>query len=211
MSNRRMVFLSAAMIPFATVSAFAAWRSPSDSTNGNQPSRLARRDAKSFFGKYRGTVANNIDPQQLGRITAVVSSVLGTTPSTWALPCCQGAGPNTGVLAIPQLGANVWVEFEEGDPDKPIWSGGFWSKASDLPSPSSGSGFPIQPIVMETPGQHSVTISDVPGSAGGIVIKSPTGASIVVNDTGIYVQNGKGAEITLIGPAVTINNKKVFL
>ena len=38
------------------------------------------------------------------------------------------------------------------------------------------------------------------------MLKSTTGAMLIVNDTGIYIQNGKGAMITLIGPAVTINN-----
>jgi len=37
------------------------------------------------------------------------------------------------------------------------------------------------------------------------MLKSTTGATIIVNDTGIYIQNGKGAMITLIGPATTIN------
>jgi len=54
--------------------------------------------------------------------------------------------------------------------------------------------------------QNGLTVSDLPGPTGGIVLKSPTGAMIVVNDTGIYIQNGKGAAITLIGPTVTINN-----
>jgi hypothetical protein len=29
---------------------------------------------------------------------------------------------------------------------------------------------------------------------------------VVVNDSGIYIQNGKGASITMIGPTVTVNN-----
>jgi hypothetical protein len=38
------------------------------------------------------------------------------------------------------------------------------------------------------------------------MLKRTTGAMLIVNDTGIYIQNGKGAMITLIGPAVAINN-----
>ena len=51
-------------------------------------------------------------------------------------------------------------------------------------------------------------VSDMPPTpvTGGIVLKSATGAMIVVNDSGIYIQNGKGASIMMVGPNVTINN-----
>ena len=42
--------------------------------------------------------------------------------------------------------------------------------------------------------------------SGGLVLKSSGGATITVNDTGIYIQNGKGASIVMAGPTVTINN-----
>ena len=64
----------------------------------------------------------------------------------------------------------------------------------------------IQAITFQTPLQNGLTISDVPGPTGGIMLKSATGATLIVNDTGIYIQNGKGAMVTLVGPAVTINN-----
>jgi hypothetical protein len=41
---------------------------------------------------------------------------------------------------------------------------------------------------------------------GGVILKSTTGASIVVNDAGIFISNGKGATIMMVGPTVTINN-----
>ena len=60
-------------------------------------------------------------------------------------------------------------------------------------------------ITIQTPLQNGIQVSDVPGPTGGIVLKSTTGAMIIVNDTGIYIQNGKGASIFLVGPSVTIN------
>ena len=56
-----------------------------------------------------------------------------------------------------------------------------------------------------TPAGEHVAISDLPGPTGGIMLKSSTGATLIVNDTGIYIQNGMGASITLVGPTVTIN------
>jgi uncharacterized protein involved in type VI secretion and phage assembly len=113
-----------------------------------------------------------------------------------------------GVYLVPPPGAGVWVEFEQGDPERPIWSGCRWGGASDVP-PLARLGNPADPnIVIQSLLQHSVMISDMPPTpaTGGIILKSTTGAMIVVNDSGIYISNGKGATITMIGPTVTINN-----
>jgi uncharacterized protein involved in type VI secretion and phage assembly len=162
-----------------------------------------------FLGKYRGVVFNNLDPERRGRLLLTVPDVLNVTPSTWAEPCVPLAGPTgppMGVYMVPPIGAGVWVEFEHGDVDYPIWVGCRWGDASDVP-PLAHAGLPVSPnIVFQTSGQNSLVISDLPGPTGGIMLKSPTGASIIVNDTGIYIQNGKGASIVMSGPSVTINN-----
>jgi uncharacterized protein involved in type VI secretion and phage assembly len=165
--------------------------------------------AQNFLGKYRGTVLNNVDPETRGRLMLSIPDVLGVVPSTWAEPCTPLAGPTgppMGVYMVPPIGAGVWVEFEHGDPNYPIWVGCRWGGPSDIP-PLAHVGLPVSPnIVMQTVGQNSFVISDLPGPTGGIILKSATGASIIVNDTGIYIQNGKGASIIMAGPTVTINN-----
>jgi hypothetical protein len=163
-----------------------------------------------FYGKYRGTVINNFDPMQQGRIQVMVPDVLTLLPSTWALPCVPFTGQQSGLFVVPQIGASVWVEFEHGDPNYPIWVGGFWGNASEVPALALAPP-PIPPgnnIVIESTLQNMVMISDSAPTpvTGGIVLKSTTGAMIVVNDSGIYISNGKGAMITMIGPTVTINN-----
>lgn len=163
-----------------------------------------------YYGKYRGTVFNNIDPEQRGRIMAMVPDVLGLTPSSWALPCLPMAGKQQGVFMVPQMAAGVWIEFEQGDPDYPIWTGGFWGSAAEVPTLALAPP-PIPPgqnIVMQTTGQNTLVLSDSAPTpvSGGIVLKSTSGASIVVNDSGIYIQNGKGASLIMTGPTVTINN-----
>lgn len=162
-----------------------------------------------FYGKYRGTVLGNVDPEQRGRITASVPDVLGLTPSSWAMPCLPLAGKNEGTYAVPQLGAGVWIEFEQGDPDYPIWTGGFWGSSSEVPSLALAPP-PIPPgqnIVLQTTGQAVLALSDSTPSTtgGGIVLQSPGGSTIVVNDSGIYLRTSAGAEITLVGQTVTIN------
>lgn len=165
--------------------------------------------SQNFLGKYRATVLNNVDPETRGRLMLTIPDVLGVVPSTWAEPCTPLAGPTgppMGVYMVPPIGAGVWVEFEQGDPNYPIWVGCRWGGPSDIP-PLAHAGLPISPnIVMQTAGQNSFVISDLPGPTGGLMLKSATGASIIVNDTGIYIQNGKGASLIMTGPTVTINN-----
>ena len=159
-----------------------------------------------FYGVYRGTVFNNIDPMQIGRIMAVVPDVNGATPTSWAMPCVPLAGKQMGTFMVPQVGAGVWVQYEGGDPDRPVWTGGWWGVAAEVPALALA-GVPGDPnIVLQTTLQNAIVISDLPGPTGGIMLKSTTGATIIVNDTGIYIQNGKGASIIMAGPTVTINN-----
>jgi uncharacterized protein involved in type VI secretion and phage assembly len=163
---------------------------------------------KVFWGKYRGIVVNNIDPLMKGRLLLQVPDVLSLTPSSWAEPCVPLAGPTgppMGVYMVPPIGAGVWVEFEYGDPNKPIWVGCRWGLPSDVPT-LAHVGLPVSPnIVLQTAGQNTLVISDLPGPTGGIMLKSMTGATLIVNDTGIYIQNGKGASLVMTGPTVTIN------
>jgi Type VI secretion system/phage-baseplate injector OB domain len=162
-----------------------------------------------FYGKYRGRVLDNIDPQQIGRVSVQVPDVPGMIPASWALPCVPAAGPQSGCFVVPPIGAQVWVEFEGGDIDFPIWTGGFWGTAAEVPQLAITLA-PVPPgqnIVLQTTGQNAIVLSDsVPTTvSGGIVLKSPSGATIVVNDLGVHISNGKGASISLVGPVVTVN------
>jgi uncharacterized protein involved in type VI secretion and phage assembly len=163
-------------------------------------------DGQKYYGKYRGTVLNNLDPLQIGRLLVQVPDVTGLSLSSWAMPCFPVSGRQMGAYMIPQVGAGVWVEFEQGNADYPIWSGCWYGSVADVPALALA-GIPASPnIVLQTTAQNAVVISDLPGPTGGIMLKSTTGATIIVNDTGIYIQNGKGASLIMTGPTVTINN-----
>jgi hypothetical protein len=165
--------------------------------------------SKKFWGKYRGTVLINVDPMLSGRIMCMVPDVLGPTPSSWCEPCTPLAGPTgppMGVYMVPPIGAGVWVEFENGDPDYPIWVGCRFSTGNVPPLALAGN--PADPnICIQSLLQNMIMVSDMPPSpiTGGIILKSTLGAMIVVNDSGIYISNGKGAIITMIGPAIDFN------
>jgi uncharacterized protein involved in type VI secretion and phage assembly len=158
-----------------------------------------------FLGKYRGTVLINSDPMQMGRIQALVPDVYGVVPSTWAMPCVPMAGPQAGEFVLPPIGASVWIEFEQGNQDYPIWSGCFWGSAAEVPALALAAPPAIQPIVLQTTGQNTLMLSDVPGPTGGILLKSASGALIQINEIGITISNGQGATIVLAGPTVTVN------
>jgi len=159
-----------------------------------------------FYGKYRGTVINNVDPMQMGRLMVQVPDVSNVLPSTWAMPCAPFAGAQSGSVAVPPAGASVWVEFEQGDSDYPIWTGCFWGSSAEVPPLALAAPPGVQAIVIQSVGQSTLMISDVPGPTGGILLKSSSGASIAINDTGITIDNGQGATITLTGPSVTVND-----
>jgi hypothetical protein len=156
-----------------------------------------------YYGKYRGTVVSNVDPEMRGKLFVTIPA-LGLPVPVWAEGCFPVTGTQAGVFSVPEVGAGVWVEFEQGNPDYPIWVGGYYS-AADVPAmaravPPGLSGFTFQ-----TRGQNSITISDTPGPTGGILIKTLTGATISVSDVGIVISNGKGAMISMLGPTVDVN------
>lgn len=158
-----------------------------------------------LYGKYRGLVLNNVDPMQMGRLMVQVPDVGGVMPGTWAMPCVPVAGIQNGMFALPMIGSGVWVEYEQGDIDHPVWVGCFWGSAAEVPALARLTPPVMSAITLQTPLQNGLTISDLPGPSGGIMLKSATGATLIVNDTGIYIQNGKGASLTMLGPTVNIN------
>lgn len=163
---------------------------------------------RELTGKYRGTVVANVDPQRRGRLLLVVPDV-SKTVTTWARPCLPVGGLQNAVFSIPPVGSKVWVEFEKGDPDYPVWVGTFWGDSVEAPTfvqelatkPGLGG------IAIQTPQQNGVLIADGPslaGPNGGILIKAGL-ATITINDNGIFIQNGRGASISLLEDVVSIN------
>jgi uncharacterized protein involved in type VI secretion and phage assembly len=158
-----------------------------------------------YLGKYRGTVVNNIDPMQIGRLQVLVPDVSGVALSSWAMPCLPMAGIQTGFFTIPIPGSGVWVEFEQGDSDYPVWVGCFWGSAAEVPVLALAVPPAVPGFTLQTPLQNGLTISDVPGPTGGILMKTATGAILSISDVGITLTNGKGATISMVGNAVDIN------
>lgn len=157
-----------------------------------------------YHGKYRGKVESNLDPMMLGRLQVSVPAVLGDGRMSWALPCVPFAGRGVGLFLLPPTGANVWVEFEGGDPDYPIWSGCFWGQGEVPAQPAIE-----QMKVFKTTGV-TLTVSELPG-AGGVTLEVtppvvPVPLKIVMSAAGIELSTGQTVKIAMSPVSVSINN-----
>ncbi len=161
-----------------------------------------------YLGKFRGRVIDNNDPLRIGRITVEVPDVLGDEPSTWALPCLPFTGPESGQFVVPPPGAGVWVEFEQGDPSFPVWTGCWYGAAEELPPDARRelqAGSPNKPVVVQTPLANKLVMNDTPGAEQGILLQAQGGAYIRITREAVVISTGAGAEVLLRGNQVTIN------
>lgn len=146
-----------------------------------------------FYGKYRGKVENNLDPMQLGRVQVSCPAVLGAGTLSWAMPCTPYAGNGVGLFLVPPVGANVWVEFEGGEPATPILAGCFWGTGEVPASPAIA-----ETKVLQT---DAVTIeaSDLPGGGGITLAAKPPAVAlpveITVTSDGVEIATGAGSII----------------
>jgi hypothetical protein len=157
-----------------------------------------------FYGKYRGRVENNLDPFGQGRMQVSVPAVLGDARMAWAMPCSPYAGPGVGLFLIPPNSAQVWVEFEGGDPDYPIWAGGFWG-LGEAPSPAPGPQ-QIAAKILKTDAM-TLTLNDLPGAGGVTLEVNPPAvaipAKVEITSAGIAISFAASKiEITATGVAI---------
>jgi uncharacterized protein involved in type VI secretion and phage assembly len=104
---------------------------------GQPATQETRAQSARHYGKYRGTVTSNADPQKIGRLKAKVPEILGTVETGWAVPCAPYAGDKSGHFVVPAAGTGVWIEFEAGEVTRPIWTGCFWNSGK-VPVDESG-------------------------------------------------------------------------
>jgi uncharacterized protein involved in type VI secretion and phage assembly len=151
-----------------------------------------------FYGKFRGVVSDNADPSNLGRIRAKVADVFAEDESGWAMPAVPYAGQNVGLFLIPPTNASVWIEFEHGNPDYPIWTGCFWAENEVPASPASA-----DKKVLKT-AAGTITMDDTQG-ANSITIETTNNLKIKMDQQGIEISNGS-QKIMISSSSVSIND-----
>lgn len=155
-----------------------------------------------YFGKYRAIVTNNKDPEKMGRIKVRCPKVLGEYESGWCTPCVQSAFNDGGFFFIPSVGETVWVEFEEGNPSKPIWVGSWWIP-NRTPMQSSNS---VQDkIMLVSRNQHIIEIDDKNNT---IIVKMKDGTRLKLGK-GIELTAPSGTKTTIYGDVHMNNNLTV--
>lgn len=154
--------------------------------------------AGQFYGKFRGVVSDNNDPSNLGRIRAKVPDVYGDEESGWAMPSVPYAGKSVGLFLIPPTDALVWIEFEHGDPDYPIWSGCFWADGEVPVSPASA-----DKKVLKT-GAGTITLDDTQGSTS-ITIETTNSLKLKMDQQGIEISNGS-QKIMISSSSVSVDD-----
>lgn len=159
--------------------------------------------SRPFLGKFQGVVTDIHDPLMTGRIRAKVPAVFGDKESGWALPCVPFGGGGMGLFGLPKVGSGVWIEFQNGDPDYPVWVGCWFGSAADLPSETLAP--PYKKVILKTEGGHKVILDDTPG-IGGIILETSTGQKVTLNSTGVEIDNGQGGKVQLQGPRVSVNS-----
>jgi uncharacterized protein involved in type VI secretion and phage assembly len=161
---------------------------------------LAETVRNRYFGKYRGTVADADDSEHLGRIVARVPSVYGEEDSPWALPAVPFAGDGHGLLLLPRRGDGVWVEFEGGDPSRPIWTGMWWAR-DELPKPDGSAPAKPEQRVLVSPAGLKLVLDD---DAKKLQLVHPGGAEITLTDSDITLKIGQ-SKIVLSSSGVEVN------
>lgn len=158
--------------------------------------RLVERVEGRYYGKYRGQVTDNSDPDNLGRIKASVPRILGTLDTGWALPAFPyGGASEQGFFAVPDIGAGVWIEFEGGDLSYPIWTG-TWFTSGDVPESA-------QPgkKVLKTKSGHKIVLDD---DGGTLEITDSNGNTVSMDSSTVKVAAGSALKVVIDAPQIQL-------
>jgi len=157
--------------------------------------RLVERVGSSYFGKYRGIVTDVDDPQDMCRIRATVPAVLGDQACGWAMPAMPFAGNGHGMVLLPAVGSGVWIEFEAGRLDNPIWSGA-WFASGQRPQPE---GPKVRVIVSEN--GHQIVLDD---DRDEVIVAHGKGPQITVSASEIVLTVG-ACELRINASEISLN------
>jgi type VI secretion system (T6SS) baseplate-like injector VgrG len=173
---------------------------------------LLEKSETRYYGKYKAFVADNDDPEFRGRLRLTIPDILGEdVTSGWALPCAPyGGSAGQGFFFIPEKKAGVWVEFQAGLLDYPVWTGAFWAKpggSTEVPDPASQQSPPTSKMIRTM--KHTIELADESGKET-ITIKDETnGNTVTLDKNGIVVKDKNGSTITMDSGGVTVKASAV--
>ena len=158
--------------------------------------RLVERVEGRYYGKYRGQVTDNNDPDNLGRVKAKVPRLLFDEETGWALPAFPYGGKSEqGSFFVPDVGAGVWIEFEGGDLSYPIWTGTWFTTGAIPESAQPGK------KVLKTKSGHKLVLDD---DAGTLDITDSNGNSIHMDANLVKISAGSATKIVIDAPQIEL-------
>ncbi len=161
--------------------------------------KVAKEVQKKYYGKYRGFVLDNKDPEKRARLKVKVPSALGETETGWALPCLPFGGlKDIGLFFVPEVDTQVWVEFEEGEISKPLWTGTFWQQKGDPPAEANEGDAPTTRLI-KTPGGHILRFDDEADKEK-FLIHHPGGTEVAIDEKGILTLTDQGGSKVTLDP-----------
>jgi uncharacterized protein involved in type VI secretion and phage assembly len=166
--------------------------------------RSARERHQHLGGIFRGKVVTlgskaSGHEGRLGQLQISIPEIWGdnTTEVPWADPVVPFAGDGYGALTLPRVGDGVYVMFEGGSPDNPVWMGGFWSEDAKLPEPASADA-----RVLRSPKGHRLVLDDAKDE---IRMTHASGSQITIGKSQITIEIDGGSKIVIGKASVAIN------
>ena len=158
--------------------------------------RLIEKVEHRHFGKYRGEVVDNADPDDLGRVKVKVPRLTHDEELGWALPAFPyGGASEQGFFAVPDVGASIWVEFEGGDLSYPIWSG-TWYGDNEIPE-----GADFNQKIWKTSTGHKIVLDD---DGGTIEITDSNDNTVTMEQSKITIDAGSATKIIVNAPQIEL-------
>jgi len=136
-----------------------------------------------------------MDGNDLGKLIVTLPEVYDDQDSPPCWPCVPFAGPKHGLVALPEDGDGVWLEFEGGDPSNPIWTGCWWADGN-IPSPAD-----TNVRTWATSANLKIVLDD---DGSELRLEHPSGAKISLSQDGLTL-SFNSTTISLDDSGVTIN------
>ena len=167
-----------------------------------------------YYGSYRAYVYNNEDPLDMNRVQLIIPMLNPTAvDETWAFPKNSWGGKDYGINLLPRKTDMVWVEFQNGDPDYPVWSHASYAKGEKPKEFSS-----INHYGFKTPRGTLIVINDNKGEEEVLVRLNNKAEWVKIKKEELEVEakliklgtNGDEAAImgeTLLGKLNTLSDK----
>lgn len=167
--------------------------------------------APAYFGLYPALVTNLKDPDSLGRVEIELPGLgeAGAEVRAWATLLSPYADDDQGLQMLPEVGSQVVVGFEAGDPRRPYVVGAAWNGREALPEAPTARN---DKRLIQSRAKSRLEFDDTAGAAK-VTISMASGHTVVLDDAASEVliehQNGSSIRIDAAGTITITANATV--